>query len=555
MDRRLIRTAVFGSPDSDEPALCPETAVDLDAFRREHDGITIWCGTMFEGGCGRQLTTRRCTDNRICHFAHYASSTGEHRCGRKANDKDSANHLFAKAHLASWLRAQDLLAEFSYPQPLGSAVEARLTDGRVLRVHLDRALPVISTDDAWEILLGPGVRTTPDALAQRGYIHRIRFDDRAGTGRTMQFGTELPGEGTTWENPSQVTVGADTLVTTAKPALLPPAPVAAREADSPTGRTIVTVDRAERPAVPAARQADPVQQAVQHFKAALPRHPGQVQAAVATMRRLLEENTLGPADAQKLRVAVGKGDRWLKERAQHRAAVIRELQAWPTPELYHQASELVKATDASPEERALVRAQEQAVQRRQNEALAASAARERQRADRQEAELREAQRRSREREERRQEAELREAQRRSREREERRLEAEAREHERELARQRQIEQDRNDRAQWHAPAVRGALKKAAREGRTTTWPEIADKIGQHRLSRFDHEDRLELLVLVEDATPADRPLWSTLLARADDDAALRLYRDVARRLGRPLPDDTNGLLAHLAAEQERLHRQ
>ncbi len=196
----------------------------------------------------------------------------------------------------------------------------------------------------------------------------------------------------------------------------------------------------------------------------------------------------------------------------------------------------MKATDASPEERALVRAQEQAVQRRQNDALAASAARERQRADRREAELREAQRRSREREERRQEAE-------------------ARERERELARQRQIEQDRNDRAQWHAPAVRGALKKAAREGRTTTWPEIADKTGQHRLSRFDHEDRLELLVRVEDATPADRPLWSTLLATADDDAALRLYRDVAQRLGRPLPDGTNDLLAHLAAEQERLHRQ
>ncbi|MEU7377096.1 hypothetical protein [Streptomyces albidoflavus] len=536
MDRRLIRTAVFGSPDSDEPALCPETAVDLDAFRREHDGITIWCGTMFEGGCGRQLTTRRCTDNRICHFAHYASSTGEHRCGRKANDKDSANHLFAKAHLASWLRAQDLTAEFTYPQPLGSAVEARLTDGRVLRVHLDRALPVTSTDDAWELLLGPGVRTTPDALAQRGYFHRVRFDDRAGTGRTMQFGTELPGEGTTWENPSQVTVGADTLVTTAKPALLTAAPVAAREADSPAGRTIVTVDRSERPTVPAARQADPVQQAVQHFKAALPRHPGQVQAAVATMRRLLEENTLGPADAQKLRVALGKGDRWLKERAQHRAAVIRELQARPTPELYHQAIELMKATDASPEERALVRAQEQAVQRRQNDALAASAARERQRAERREAELREAQRRTRAREERRQEAE-------------------ARENERELARQRQIEQDRNDRAQWHAPAVRGALKKAAREGRATTWPEIADKTGQHRLSRFDHEDKLELLILVEDATPADRPLWSTLLATADDDAALHLYRDVARRLGRPLPDDTNGLLAHLAAEHERLHRQ
>ncbi|MFE5591167.1 hypothetical protein [Streptomyces sp. NPDC056549] len=72
MDRRLIQTALFGSPDSDEPALCPETPQELEDFRREHTGVTIWCGTQFEGGCGRQLTTRLCID-KICHFAHYGS--------------------------------------------------------------------------------------------------------------------------------------------------------------------------------------------------------------------------------------------------------------------------------------------------------------------------------------------------------------------------------------------------------------------------------------------------------------------------------------------------
>ncbi|MEU9706948.1 hypothetical protein [Streptomyces sp. NPDC047981] len=41
MDRRLIQTAVFGSPDSDDPALCPETPEELEAFRREHEGVTI----------------------------------------------------------------------------------------------------------------------------------------------------------------------------------------------------------------------------------------------------------------------------------------------------------------------------------------------------------------------------------------------------------------------------------------------------------------------------------------------------------------------------------
>ncbi|WP_264158874.1 hypothetical protein [Streptomyces sp. SS1-1] len=42
-------------------------------------------------------------------------------------------------------------------------------------------------------------------LAQRGYVHRIRFDDRPEGGRHMQFGTELPGEappGAAWSTPS-----------------------------------------------------------------------------------------------------------------------------------------------------------------------------------------------------------------------------------------------------------------------------------------------------------------------------------------------------------------
>lgn len=147
MDRRLIQTAVFGSSDSDEPALCPETVDELDAFRLEHENTTIWCGTHFEGGCGRRLTTRRCTD-KICHFAHYGTDGSGQPCTRTAKGKDSANHLFAKAHLAAWLRAHNHTAEFTYPEPLGSAVQARLDDGRTFLVRLDRSRPVAWDDDA-----------------------------------------------------------------------------------------------------------------------------------------------------------------------------------------------------------------------------------------------------------------------------------------------------------------------------------------------------------------------------------------------------------------------
>ncbi|WP_191876586.1 hypothetical protein [Streptomyces filipinensis] len=118
-------------------------------------------------------------------------------CGRKGRGKDSANHLFTKAHLASWLRARDIAAEFIYPELRGSAVVVHLEDGRTVLVHLDRNRPVDWDGGVWETILGPGVGVPPGPLAQRGYVHRIRFDDRPGGGRTMQFGTEVPGEGTT----------------------------------------------------------------------------------------------------------------------------------------------------------------------------------------------------------------------------------------------------------------------------------------------------------------------------------------------------------------------
>ncbi|MEV6146261.1 competence protein CoiA family protein [Streptomyces sp. NPDC051992] len=189
---------------------------ELEAFRRTHENDTIWCGTKFEGGCGRRLTTRLCTD-KICHFAHYASSGSGERCGRKAKGKDSADHLFAKAHLAAWLHTQGLTAEFSYPEPLGSAVLVHLENGRILLVHLDRNRPVSRDNSSWEVILGPGVRIAPDILEQRGYVQRIRFEDRPGGGRVMRLGTEHPRVGTTWDGLEDVELTSRGLNTSTRP--------------------------------------------------------------------------------------------------------------------------------------------------------------------------------------------------------------------------------------------------------------------------------------------------------------------------------------------------
>ncbi|MFE5595293.1 hypothetical protein ACFQ9B_34240, partial [Streptomyces sp. NPDC056549] len=94
-DKRQIQTAVLGSPDSEEPLVLPLEAIELDAFRRQHEHDTYWCGLLL-GGCGLQLTTKLYTD-RVCHFAYHPGPDGHpHVCGRHARSVASADHLYVK---------------------------------------------------------------------------------------------------------------------------------------------------------------------------------------------------------------------------------------------------------------------------------------------------------------------------------------------------------------------------------------------------------------------------------------------------------------------------
>jgi hypothetical protein len=74
------------------------------------------------------------------------------------------------------------------------------------------------------------------------------------------------------------------------------------------------------------------------------------------------------------------------------------------------------------------------------------------------------------------------------------------------ARGRHVHQARVEKVEKFVLAVRGALKKGARERRTTTWSEIQRKTGLRQLDRLDHQDKVELLVLVESGTAVDDPL-------------------------------------------------
>ncbi|MFF2216729.1 hypothetical protein [Streptomyces antibioticus] len=203
---------------------------------------------------------------------------------------------------------------------------------------------------------------------------------------------------------------------------------------------------------------------------------------------------------------------------------MERLKERPAPELYKLAADLVKDPDASAEEReavAVVEARARRVQERERAALEREGAERRAAEERERAERHEALERGR--------AEIRE---------------------------RNVHQARVEKVEKFALAVRGALKKAAREGRTITWTQLKHKTGLYQLSRLDHQEKVELLVLVESDTTPETPLWSTLLtAAASDGAGLRLHRDVSSRLSRPLPVSDAELVNQLTTECTRLHSQ
>ncbi|MFJ4492822.1 competence protein CoiA family protein [Streptomyces diastaticus] len=86
----------------------------------------------------------------------------------------------------------------------------------------------------------------------------------------------------------------------------------------------------------------------------------------------------------------------------------------------------------------------------------------------------------------------------------------------------------------HAIAVRVALRQAAREGRTTTWGELALRIGAP-LTALDPDDKIAVLVEVDHETPDDRPPLSALVTAHGGDRPHPLYQQILFNLDRIAP--------------------
>jgi hypothetical protein len=102
-----------------------------------------------------------------------------------------------------------------------------------------------------------------------------------------------------------------------------------------------------------------------------------------------------------------------------------------------------------------------------------------------------------------------------------------------------------------AAAVRGALKKAARERSATSWTRLRRQLDR-ALPDLHPDDEVEVLVRVEANTESDEPLLSSLLAAGDRDSPA-LYRALADRMGRALPSEAAAARWHWQTETLRLY--
>ncbi|MGA4867232.1 hypothetical protein ACPB9J_31855 [Streptomyces lavendulocolor] len=597
-DKRQVQTAVLGSPDSDEAVLCPTEVDELEAFLAEYRNETFWCGILLRG-CGGRLMARRGNEGRVSHFAHYPDPHGLlPPCGRRTHGASGADHLYVKSATKAWLRQQGHTPRYHFidrdDAPVGSVVDIDL-NGQTLRIHMDRSLPPDwDADDVGELILGPGVPVSPARLARLGYVNRVKFASDGST-RVLEFGTEVPREGTRWGfSVSDCEITADGRLKT---------PVVAQ----------IWVTEAQRPSVPASPSAPTARANLTALDNTEPRVPHQIGALIrrihtairdketSAVRRLrLEAERELPwcegAALAHLQREVDYAGMWLtaqdrirevlftrlKDAAQNRdARAAKSLLKQVQQVLSHDEPPTTAEADtlAAAEPLAAAPMSKPNVLRPPSPALKpeTNTAREERRARRQAL----GQARS-------LIGRLRVKSSPAAERlqliEELAPHAEAAGDWLSARERRDVEKWRSELTaaksrrsnaggaaatpaqpgagrlgETHlteealtsaAAAVRGALKKAAREQSTTKWSRLRTQLGS-ALPRMTVAEKIRVLILVDQATPADEALLSSLVAAGDAEFAPH-YRNVAAALGLQTPTDDAQLRDVIEADVQQV---
>jgi hypothetical protein len=589
---------VIGDEHSDVPVVLPTEAIALDGFRRAHAGDTFWCGVLL-GGCGAQLAHKLYID-RQCHFQHYPQADGTpHTCRRPRVGESSADHLYVKSAMSQSLLEHGRAGLFAFPPPIGSLLEVEVQDGGRLRVHMDNMVPPDWADDP-TVVLGAGVELDPGILTNCPYVYRVRCESD-GASRRVWIGTQSLARPTEWIPLSDCAWSEDGLLTPAATRILDeqPAPAPAHG----------TAESGHRPgAVPEnvllfIRGLEAAQRSgtVEHVR----RLCGGSGAFLDTLQ--------GP-DRAEAKGALDEARTWLASHEDYQQRVFTDLrQAVAERRAFDVRSQLVTAValtrrgSSVMEQRVLAEAR--AFLRQQNHLpgpgrtvlhpLPGSSRPPRrapqppnrhekpktpkeptERTTSREPNSTRAERRSR-----------RTAVRRARTIMERLAEGHrvpadekqklteelagvvetagdwlsadeqkrAKSWIRKSSARRKPESGRQERheltadvVQSTAAAVRGALKRAAREQNTISWAQLRRQLGA-ALPDMTMADRVRILTLVDQSTPADQPLLSCLVA-AGDPEMMTAFREVAGALGLEPPADEDDLRDVVEADVQQVHR-
>ncbi|MEU5138041.1 hypothetical protein [Streptomyces californicus] len=610
VDTRQIQTAVLAGPGSDDPVVCPTDADELDDFRQDFAGETFWCGILL-GGCGGQLLTRR-GNVRVSHFAHFPDPEGLlPECGRRSRGVASADHLYVRTATQAWLRGQGHTPRYQYSDhadaPAGSLVQIDL-GVHTLLLHMDSATPPDwEATTAAEVILGPGVPIDHRTLLRRGYVHRVKFISE-GSQRVMVLGTEVPYVGTDWDFELEDCTFDEhgRLITPVLTRWM--TDPAARQDSVPQPRT----EKPERP-VQIGALTRQIQQAVRREETAVvrelrdtaqlqvPRCEGQ---ALAHLQRAIDhaDGWISQQDRARRRLfdrleqAIGHGhDRDVDTLIlTTRKFLLNDVAATP------QEAAVFEAADALLREvrRRAAQARRDADARRTKaarERAARHAAEAEELMKRRQAQRQEQQEQARARKERnkargrvqlvlgrlRREAETLSAAERQQLVEELVLAAEeagdflsSTELHRvnEYAERTAVPVEEPDMAnapascaqvpelepaalppllEPTAAAVRGALRKAARERTTTSWSRLEQQLGS-ALPPLSNQERVQVLVHIDRSAADDEPLLSSLIAAGDPHFTYQHYRRVLAALGLDAPGDDEDLREVVEADAEQV---
>ncbi|WP_406490743.1 hypothetical protein OHB06_01430 [Streptomyces sp. NBC_01604] len=589
------------------PVVLPTEAIELDVFRHAHAHDTFWCGVLL-GGCGAQLAHKLYVD-RQCHFQHFPQANGApHACRRPKVGESSADHLYVKSAMSESLLEHGRTGRFAFPQPIGSLLDVDLEDGVALRVHMDGS---VSPDWAGgrTVVLGPGVVPDPGVLSTCPYMYRVRCESD-GADRRVWIGTQSLARSTEWVPLSDCGWTDDGLITPAAAQILRERAAAPDRTATDTGRrpgalpeSVIrfirgleaaqrsgTVEHVRRLCAGSGPFLDSLDgaaraeagQAVQEARTWLAAHEDYQQRVFAELERAVTEKrafdvrsqlptatslTRRGASASEQRV-LAAARAFLREQNGLPAAgsgrtVLTPLILLPPPRPKRKRSK----PQETPRPQKAPKKKEQKREEPKNEPNSARKERRARRAAVVQARCilqRLDQRFHLSADEQRRLAEdlapavetagdwLTDSER-----------QEARFWIRKMSRAKQRAQERQEhQAQARrelapgvlesaAAAVRGALKKAAREQTTTSWHRLERQLGS-ALPRMTLADRIQVLTLVDRATPADQALLSCLVAAGDPDMTTS-YREVAGALGLNLPDNDNDPRDVLKADVQQVH--